>query len=80
MSTIQIDLTDQQLIEMVKRLPASAKNAVLQSLIPDLDRFEALVDYGIQQARAVAHSRGVDWDALSETERDALVDAWLHET
>lgn len=79
MSTIQIDLTDQQLIEMVKRLPASAKNAVLQSLIPDLDRFEVLVDYGIQQARAAAKSRGVDWDALSEEEREALVDMWLHE-
>ena len=79
MSTIQLEVTDEQLVDLVKRLPPAAKNAVLQSLIPDLDRFETLVDYGIQQARRIAHERGLNWDILTEAERDQLVDTWLHE-
>lgn len=79
MSVIQLELTDQQVIEWVRQLSPSAKHAVLQSLIPDLDRFEALVDYGIRQARKIAARRGIDWDQLGEEERETLIDQWLHE-
>lgn len=79
MGVIQLEITEQQIIEWVKQLSPSAKRAVLQSLIPDLDRFEAIVDYGIQQARKVAAREGIDWDRLSEEERETLIDQWLHE-
>ena len=43
-------------------------------------RLEALVDYGEPQVRELCHQRGLDWDAMTESERQALVDTWLHET
>jgi hypothetical protein len=47
-------------------------------LIPQIDEFEALVDYGEQQMRALCGRRGVNWGQLTEDERQQLVDRLLH--
>jgi hypothetical protein len=48
-------------------------------LLPELDRLEMLVDYGGQRIRELCKQRGIHWDSLSDAEREALIDAWLHE-
>jgi len=40
---------------------------------------EALLDYGDMQIRALCRQRGVDWDGLSEEERERLIDDLLHQ-
>jgi hypothetical protein len=47
--------------------------------ITDLDELEALVDYGSQQMRQLCAEPGLEWDSLSEDERQQLVDELLHE-
>ena len=49
-------------------------------LIPQFEEFEDLVDYGNRRIRALCAERGLDWDGLSEHERERLVDDLLHET
>jgi hypothetical protein len=52
---------------------------VLKALIPRLAQSEQLVDYGESRIRLLAIQRGLDWDAMNEDEREALVDDLLHE-
>jgi len=79
MNTITLELPESQIVEWVQRLSPDARHSVLKALIPHLDEFEALVDYGAQRARETCAQRGLDWDGLSETERQQWIDRLLHE-
>jgi hypothetical protein len=48
--------------------------------VPELDKLEALVDYGSQRMRDLAAKRGIDWDSLTENERQQLIDELIHES
>ena len=39
----------------------------------------ALMTYGEEQARQLCASRGLDWDAMTEVEREDFVDDLIHE-
>jgi hypothetical protein len=56
-----------------------AKHEVLRALIPRLDAFEVLVDYGGERIRALCTERGLDWDIMTEQDRERLIDELLHE-
>ena len=79
MNTITLELPESQLIEWVQRLSPDARLSVLKALIPHLDEFEALVDYGAQRAREICAQRGLDWDSMSEAERQQWIDQVVHE-
>ena len=80
MGVITLEVAESQVVEWVQRLSPVAKRSVLRALIPRLDELEALVDYGGQRARALCVGRGLDWDGLTEHERQQLVDELLHGT
>jgi hypothetical protein len=79
MGVITLEVPESQVVEWVQRLSPVAKQSVLRALIPRLSELEALVDYGGQRARALCAERGLDWDDLTEDERQQLVDELLHE-
>jgi hypothetical protein len=78
--TITLTVPESQVVEWVRQLSPEAKLNVLRILVPKLDELEALVDYGSQRMRALAAGRGIDWDALTEREREDLIDRLLHES
>jgi hypothetical protein len=80
MSVVTLEIPESQVVDWVQRLSPEAKRAVLRTLIPRLEEFEDLVDYGDRRIRALCAERGLDWDGLSEREREQLVDDLLHET
>ena len=80
MATVTVKVADDEIVEMASRLPPAAKRKLLKVLIPDMDRFESLVDYGEERAREVAATRGIDWDGLTSVQREELVDQILHES
>jgi hypothetical protein len=80
METVTLAVPESQLIEWVRQLSPRAKQNVLRALVPDLDELNNLVDYGSQRMRQLCAERGIDWDSLTEKERQRLVDEWLHET
>ncbi len=68
------------MIELARQLSPLGKRKILQALIAiDTARLEQLVDYGESKIRAVCAARGLDWDALTETQREPLIDEILHE-
>ena len=79
MSTVTLSIPETQVVEWVKQLSPTGKRAILEALIPELDRFEALVDYGAERMRSLCAKRGIDWDSLSEEKRERLIDKLLHE-
>lgn len=79
MVEVTLRLDESQVIELTQQLSPKGRRAVLRRLIPDLDQFEDLVDYGAERVRTVAEGRGIDWDNLSEEDRQQLIDDLLHE-
>ena len=78
MGMITLQVPESQVIQWVRQLSPSGKQAVLKSLIPDMDQWENLVACGEQRARALCAERGVIWDALPDDERQKWVDELVH--
>jgi hypothetical protein len=74
-------LTQEQVVQLVKQLPIRTKQQVLKALTDERDQWwqKAALD-GEQAMRQLAADRDLDWDTLSESEREAFVDAVLHES
>jgi hypothetical protein len=79
MNTITIEIPESQLVGWVRQLSPEAKQKLLQALVPELDRWEVTVKYGEERIRALCAERGLDWDALTDEQRERLVDTLLHE-
>ncbi len=45
----------------------------------ELGELDKLVERGEAHMREICRKRGIDWDKLSDEEKEALVDEWLHE-
>ena len=79
MGVVTLQVPESQVIEWIRQLSPSGKQAVLKALIPQLDKLESLLDYGSQRIRALCAERDVAWDSLSEDERERLIDELLRE-
>ena len=80
MGAVKLEIPESQVVDWAQQVSVEAKRAILRALIPRLDEFEGLIDYGNQRIRALCAERGIDWDSLSESEREHLIDDLLHET
>ena len=76
---VTLEVPESQIVDSVKRVSPEARRAILRTLIPRLDELEDLVDRGNQRVRALCAERGLDWDGLSEQQRQRLVDDLVHE-
>jgi hypothetical protein len=78
MATLQ--LTDDQVIALARQLPADKQQTLLESLVERVwPRWAELSQYGQQRARAMAVERGLNWETMTEAEREAFVDKVVHE-
>ena len=74
------ELSDDQVISLVRQLPAERKRKALLALAEDAQiRREERLRFGEAQLRQACAERGLDWDRLSEDERERFVDGLLHE-
>jgi hypothetical protein len=75
-----LELSDEQVISLVRQLPAGRKRAALLALAQDAQmRREERLRLGEAQMRRACAERGRDWDRLTEDEREAFVNDLLHE-
>jgi hypothetical protein len=79
MQTVMLEVPEAQIVRWVRQLSPAAKRSVLKILVPRLDEVESLVDYGEQQVRELSARRGLNWDRLTEDQREQLIDTMLHE-
>lgn len=75
----KLELTVGQVIDLVKQLPQKEKSAVLQALNRETGKgTDENSKREEQQLRAISSERGLDWDRLSEDDRDVLAQKFLH--
>ena len=78
MSTLQ--LTDEQVISLVRQLPAASKKTALLALAQEAgQRRQERLALAEDQLRRRARERQLDWDTLDEDAREAFVNRLLHE-
>lgn len=76
-----LSLSDDQVVQLVKQLPPQAKQRVLLDLNAERDVWwQTTAREGEQDMRLLAGTRGLNWDAMSETDRETFVDKVLHES
>src|SRR5271157_4591427 len=75
-----LELSDAQVVELVKQLPPERQRAVLLALAAGAtQRREERMQYTEAQLRRVSAQCGMDWDTISEGQREVLIDDLLHE-
>ena len=75
-----LELTDQQVVELVKQLPPDQKRMALLALAEDTTaRRDERMENVQTQIRRVCAERGLDWDTMSEDERESFIDDLVHE-
>lgn len=77
---VTLTLSDKQVVELVKQLPAESKRAVLDALIVERGQWwDMIVAEGEEKMRLLASQRGLNWDSMAEMAREEFVDNLLHE-
>jgi hypothetical protein len=75
-----LQLTDEQVFELVKQLSPHQQEALFKTLLMQKwGAWEALSRYGQERVRRVAAQRGYDWDTMTEDDREAFIDTLVHE-
>ncbi len=78
MPTLQ--LSNQQVVDLVKQLPPDSKRAALLALAKDASaRREERMQFADAQLERLCVERGLDWKSMSEDEREAFIDGLVHE-
>ena len=75
-----IELTTEQLIDFIDQMPPKEKRAVLIALaertrVGEKERMK----YAESQVRQLCASRGLNWDTMTEEEREDFIDDLVHE-
>ncbi len=75
-----LELTDEQVVSLVRQLPTERKRSALLVLAQDAEvRRDERLRFGETQLRRLCMERGLDWNRLSEDEREDFVNRLLHE-
>jgi hypothetical protein len=75
-----LTLSNEQVVEMVKQLPVELQTELFRFLLlQQWEKWEQLSRYGADQARLITQERGLDWDRMTEEERENLIDDLVHE-
>jgi hypothetical protein len=75
-----LELTDEQVISLVRQLPAARKLGALLALAQDAQaRRDERMRFGEAQLRRLCAERKLNWDSMSEDQREEFVNQLLHE-
>ena len=75
-----LELTDQQVVALMKQLPTDQKRMALLALAEDgAARRDERIESTQAQIRRVCAERALDWDKMSEDERESFIDDLVHE-
>ncbi len=77
---VTLTLDDEQVLDLVRQLPDERRSWLLQQLMQEeWPVWIGLSIYASERAKPIATNRGLDWDRLTEKEREDLIDTLLHE-
>ena len=75
-----IQLTTEQVIDFIQQMPPKEKRAVLIALAEKASiGEEERMKYAESQVRQLCASQGLNWDTMTEEEREDFIDDLVHE-
>ncbi|MFN6564422.1 MAG: hypothetical protein RMY28_032150 [Nostoc sp. ChiSLP01] len=75
-----LKLNTEQIISLVKQLAIPEQRMILQAIKAEQDIWwQNRLDYGELQMRSLSTTRGLNWDIMTEQEREEFIDNILHE-
>jgi hypothetical protein len=75
-----LKLTDEQVISLVRQLPSARKRGALLALAQDSQsRRDERMRFGEAQLRRLCAERKLNWDSMSEDQREEFANQLLHE-
>jgi hypothetical protein len=75
-----LNLSNEQVVELVKQLPVQQQVEIFKFLLlQQWGKWESLSRYGANQAKLIARERSLDWDTMTEAEREDFIDNVVHE-
>jgi hypothetical protein len=75
-----LELSDAQVVELVKQLPPERQRAALLELAAGAaHRREEQMQYAEGQLQRVSAERGLEWDKMSDDQRQDFIDDLVHE-
>lgn len=75
-----LNLTNQQVIELIKQLPIQQQGEIFRFLLlQQWENWDSLSRYGKDKIQLVAQQRGYNWDKMTEAEKESLIDEIVHE-
>ena len=73
-----LELTDEQVVSLVRQLPAARRRTALFALAQEAGiRRDERLRFGEAQLQKLCAERGLDWNRLSEDEREKFVNQLL---
>lgn len=77
---LTIELTTQQIIDLVQQMPPEEKFLVVRALTKETPaEREVRMKYAESKVRKLCAERGLDWDAMDDEERLYFIDDLVHE-
>ena len=77
---LTVELTTDQVVGFVQQMPAEERRALLLAIAEQAaTNQEPCIDHAEAQLRQLCADRGLDWDTMTETERENFVDDLVHE-
>ena len=77
---LTVELTTDQVVGFVQQMPAEERRALLLAIAEQAAaNREARIDHAETQFRQLCTARGLDWDVMTEAERENFVDDLIHE-
>ena len=75
-----LELSETQVVDLVKQLPPEMQRAALLALAEGAGQMrQQRMQFAETQLRRLATERNLDWDKMSEDQREAFVDDLVHE-
>lgn len=76
----ELTLSDDQAVDLIRQLPSERQVSILLTLAAQAGNRQAQRMQAAQDGlRELCRRRGLDWDAMSEEQREALIDDLVHE-
>ncbi|CAD5918320.1 hypothetical protein PCC7805_00492 [Planktothrix agardhii] len=75
-----LTLTTEQIIDLIQQLPLKEKRIILLELVKETEtQRQERLDYGESQLRRLCNERGINWNTLSDEEREDFINDLIHE-
>lgn len=75
----QLDVSEDQILALLDQLSPDGRREALRRLIAEPEFLRRAIERNRPRIEALARSHGLEWETLTDEQRQALVDKLLHE-